>query len=396
MKNSIIIGLICCAVLPNCKKSESASKAVSITLTDVTAPELNGGTTNFEFILSLNEASSKPIDLTYSTTELTARAGEDFIAANGQTVTIAAGETQKKILIRVVADDLKEADEQFSVVLSNVTNATVKKSSAIGKILNDDSKVGFTNDGYDAPTTYAGYTLSWKDDFDGPALNTAAWSFQNGDGCPALCGWGNNELEYYTDRTDNLFFQDGKLIIEAKNELFNNRPYTSSKIISAGKKSFKFGRIDIRAKLPKGKGIWPALWLLPQNNVYGGWPTSGEIDLMEMIGHEANRVYGTAHYGQAWPNNLNKGGNYTLFDGVFNDQFHVFSIEWKVDQIKWFVDNTLFFTLNKSDVGTSQYPFNEEFYFIINLAVGGNWPGSPDGTTYFPQWLIVDYVRVYQ
>ena len=153
--------------------------------------------------------------------------------------------------------------------------------------------------------------------------------------------------------------------------------------------------MDIRAKLPKGKGIWPALWMLPQNNVYGGWPTSGEIDIMELVGHEANKSHGTLHFGPG-PGSTQISRSYTLPSGVFNDEFHVFSLEWKQDQIKIYVDNNLFSTVNKADVGSAIWPFNEQFFFIFNLAVGGNWPGNPDATTVFPQWLIVDYVRVYQ
>ena len=136
--------------------------------------------------------------------------------------------------------------------------------------------------------------------------------------------------------------------------------------------------------------------MLPQGNVYGGWPTSGEIDIMELIGHEPQRVYGTLHFGPG-PGSTQISRNYTLPGGaIFNDEFHVFSLEWKMDQLKIFCDNNLYSTINKPDVGTATWPFNENFFFIFNLAVGGNWPGNPDATTYLPQWLIVDYVRVYQ
>ncbi len=185
------------------------------------------------------------------------------------------------------------------------------------------------------------------------------------------------------------------MVIEAKKESFGGREYTSSKIVSRGKKTFKFGRIDIRAKLPYGKGIWPALWMLPEKNVFGGWPRSGEIDIMELVGHEPGKTHGTVHFGPG-PGSTQISRSYSLPSGRFNDQFHVFSVEWKEDQIRWCMDDVLFSTVNKADVGTATYPFNEEFFFIINLAVGGNWPGNPDATTSFPQWLIVDYVRVFQ
>ncbi|MBC8005002.1 MAG: glycoside hydrolase family 16 protein, partial [Verrucomicrobia bacterium] len=222
-----------------------------------------------------------------------------------------------------------------------------------------------------------------------------SWTHETGDGCPNICGWGNNELEFYTGRPSNLFFQDGKMIIEARAETFGGRNYTSSKILTRNKKAFKFGRVDIRAVLPKGKGIWPAFWMLPENNVHGGWPKSGEIDIMELVGHEPNKSYGTLHYGPG-PGSTQISQSYTLSASDFQNAFHVFSIEWKADQIKWYVDGNLFKTVNKTDIGSAVYPFNEQFFFIFNLAVGGNWPGSPDAATVFPQWMIVDYIRVFQ
>jgi beta-glucanase (GH16 family) len=202
-------------------------------------------------------------------------------------------------------------------------------------------------------------------------------------------------MEYYTAPPANLYMQDGKMIIEARAEAYGGKNYTSSRIKTQGKKTFQYGRIDIRAILPKGKGIWPAFWLLPQDNVYGTWPKSGEIDMMEAVGSETSKVLGTAHFGPG-PNSTYISKNYFLPSGSFNDQFHVFSLEWKKDEIKWYVDNVLFSTVAKADLGGNNYPFNEKFFFIINLAVGGNLPGAPDATTLFPQWLILDYVRVYQ
>ena len=384
-----------------CKKGGSGGEnnpaKPSVSVSNITLAEGNTGTTNFQFAVKLSSASSQTVTVTYSTVEGTAKSGEDFTAVTNQAVTFQPNETAKTVIITVVADDIRESDETFTLMLTGAVNATIQQQTADAVITNDDIRVPFTNAGYDAPSAYTGYTLAWADEFNSGSLNSTAWSNQNGDGCSInLCGWGNNELEYYTDRPDNLFFQDGKLIIEAKKENYSGKNYTSSKILTSGKKTFKFGRIDIRAKLPKGKGIWPALWLLPQSNVYGGWPTSGEIDLMELVGHEANKVYGTLHYGPG-PGSTQISRSYTLPTGTFNDEFHVFSLEWKQDQLKWFIDNTLYSTVNKADlVATATYPFNESFYFIINLAVGGNWPGSPDATTSFPQWLIVDYVRVYQ
>jgi beta-glucanase (GH16 family) len=397
MRMSPIAGLL--VLLLACKKGNNNATptpaGARITVEDLAQPEGNGGSTTFAFRVTLDAAQTGPVAVQYTTQDGTARSGEDFTAVTAGTITFAAGETEKRININVVADDAREGDDAFKVTLSNPSGATVYRGTATGQILNDDSRVPFTNAGYDSPGSYPGLSLAWSDEFDGPALNTAAWSHQNGDGCPSLCGWGNNELEYYTDRPDNLFFQDGKLVIEAKREDFGGKSYTSSKILTSGKKTFKFGRIDIRARLPKGKGIWPALWLLPQDNVYGGWPRSGEIDLMELVGHEPNKVYGTLHYGPG-PGSTQTSRGYTLPSGNFSDEFHVFSVEWKQDQIKWYVDNNLYSTVNRADIGSLNWPFNEQFFLIFNLAVGGNWPGNPDATTYVPQWMIVDYIRVYQ
>jgi beta-glucanase (GH16 family) len=381
----------------NCSKKGSPAPAPTmpkISVDDPSRAEGNAATVPFSFTVTLSQASSQSVTVTYTTTEGSAKANTDFVPAT-QTITFAPNELQKTISIDVVGDDIKEGNDDFKIELSNAVNGIIIKGFGTGVIENDDSRVPFTNAGYDAPTTYPGYTLAWTDEFNGTTLNLTDWSHENGDGCPNICGWGNNELEYYTSRPDNLFFQDGKMIIEAKKENYSGKNYTSSKILTRGKKIIKYGRIDIRAKLPKGKGIWPAFWLLPQNNVFGGWPKSGEIDLMELVGHEANKSYGTLHFGPG-PGSTQISRGYTLPSGIFNDEFHVFSLEWKQDQIKWFIDGNLFSTVNSVDLGSTTYPFNEDFFFIINLAVGGNWPGNPDATTYFPQWLIVDYIRLYQ
>ncbi len=396
---SIVISLSFAFSSTGCSKSKGSPDnnevAPTISINDVTLFEGNSATTDFEFLVTLDKKSNKETKVSYSITSGTAKEGEDYTAVGNQTITIPAGETQKKIIVSVIGDDIKEGDDNFTVQLQNPTNGSLLKLVGSGTIRNDDTRVPFPNAGYEAPTSYPGYSLKWSDEFNGTSLDLTAWSHQNGDGCPNVCGWGNNELEYYTDRPENLFFQNGKLIIEAKPESFQGKNYTSSKIITQGKKPFKFGRIDIRAVLPKGKGIWPALWLMPDKSVFGGWPKSGEIDLMEVVGHEPNKTHGTLHYGPG-PGSTQITRNYVLPSKTFNDEFHVFSLEWKQDQIKWFVDGNLFSTVNKADLGANNYPFNEEFFLIFNLAVGGNWPGNPDANTYFPQWLIVDYIRVYQ
>ena len=206
----------------------------------------------------------------------------------------------------------------------------------------------------------------------------------------------DDELEYYTNSTKNAFVSNGNLIIEARKESIGGFNYSSARLTTQNKKTFTYGRVDIRAKLPRGKGIWPALWMLGSNISSVGWPASGEIDIMEYLGHETNKSHGTLHYGASPATHGSKGASYMLPSGNFYEQFHVFSMDWRQDQIKLYVDNNLFFTLNKADIGSAPYPFNAPFFFIFNVAVGGNWPGAPDATTTYPQRMIVDYVRVFQ
>jgi beta-glucanase (GH16 family) len=396
MKTIKIIALLLCVSL-GCSKKSNNQGAVTpkMTFDDISVTEGTGGTKNVELKLTLDQATSKQVTVTYSTVDGIAKGGTDFTAATNQAVTFQPNETEKTILISIVTDDLKEGEETFQVRVQNPVNVILLKETANITLRNDDTKIGFNNTGYDAPTSYPGYTLAWSDEFNGTSLDANIWSAETGDGCPGLCGWGNNELQYYTAPPNNLYFQDGKMIIEAKAETFGGKNYTSSRIKTQGKKPFKFGRIDIRAIQPKGSGIWPAFWLLPQDNVFGGWPKSGEIDMMELKGGEPSKVLGTLHYGPG-PNSTYISRNYTLPAGTFNDQFHVFSLEWKQDQIKWIIDDNVFSTINKPDIGANNYPFNELFYVLINLAVGGNFPGPVDANTLFPQWLIVDYIRVYQ
>ena len=247
--------------------------------------------------------------------------------------------------------------------------------------------------GYFSPRKYKGYKLKWADEFNAATLNLQNWSFENGNGCPTLCGWGNNELQYY--KPENTRFKNGKMIIEAKKEDFGNKNFTSSKIVTKGRQFFKYGRIDMRAKLPYGQGVWPAFWMLPQNTVYGSWPKSGEIDIMEMIGKEPSKNYGTLHFGPG-PGSTQLGRNVSLSSGIFNESFHVFSLEWNENEIQWLLDGRLYSTYNKKEFGAVNYPFNEEFFLIINLAVGGNWPGNPDVSVFNNQTLEVDYVRVFE
>jgi len=247
--------------------------------------------------------------------------------------------------------------------------------------------------GYTTPTSYANMNLIWQDEFNGTEVDGNKWTFEIGDGCPNVCGWGNNELEYY--RTENASILEGNLMIEAKAELFGGKSYTSTRMITKGKFDFKYGRVDIRAALPEGKGIWPALWMLGANIDTEGWPKCGEIDIMEKIGGgiEEKKVYGTVHwFATAY---ANYGGSFTgSTEGIFNDKFHVFSITWDAEFIRWYVDDVKFHEIDIRPSHLSE--FRENFFLILNVAVGGNWPGSPDSSTKFPQRMFVDYIRVFQ
>lgn len=243
------------------------------------------------------------------------------------------------------------------------------------------------------------WVLVWQDEFDGNSLDPEKWSYQFGTGREqGLTGWGNNELQYYTDREENVRVEDGKLIITAQEEMYEGMMYTSARIRTVNKGDWTYGRIEARAKMPQGQGIWPAIWMLPSGD-NKMWPRDGEIDIMELVGHEPATVHGTVHFGTNDPYRHEfVGDEYKLSEGIFADDFHLFSIEWKMNEIKFFVNDTHYFTVTPSTTSAYglSYPFNNPFHLIMNLAVGGNWPGSPDATTEFPQSMIVDYVRVYQ
>jgi beta-glucanase (GH16 family) len=238
-----------------------------------------------------------------------------------------------------------------------------------------------------------GWQLIWADEFsqpDGSSPTSANWGFDIGGG-----GWGNNELQYYTSRTNNARIVDGKLVIEAKQESFGGRDYTSARLLTKNKVNYQFGRIEARIKIPRGQGIWPAFWMLGSNFDAVGWPNCGEIDIMENIGREPRTVHGTIH-GPGYSGGGGIGGSYLFPSGVnVADDYRVFAIEWETNRISWFVDSNLYLTLTPANLGGRAWVFNQPFFIILNVAVGGNWPGNPDATTVFPQQMLVDYVRVY-
>jgi len=249
----------------------------------------------------------------------------------------------------------------------------------------------------DPTDSIPGWELVWQDEFNGPNIDLTKWEHEvNGQ------GGGNNELQYYTDREINSLIDNGKLAIRALNETYTGpdgtREYTSARLRTKNRGDWKYGRFEIRAKFPIGQGLWPAIWMLPTDWVYGGWAASGEIDIMELLGHEPQKVYGTIHYGGQYPNNVHTGESYQLTSGSFSSDYHIFTLEWEENEIRWYVDDTLYATQIIWFSSSAPYPapFDQRFHIILNVAVGGNWPGNPDNTTTFPQTMLVDYVRVYK
>ncbi|MBU1097601.1 MAG: glycosyl hydrolase family 16 [Ignavibacteriae bacterium HGW-Ignavibacteriae-2] len=278
----------------------------------------------------------------------------------------------KKILILV-----------FSLLLSSAINYGCSK---------DDNPAA--NNDIAPDYDLEGYTLLWQDEFDGSKVDPLKWIYEvNGN------GGGNNELQYYTDREENSFVKDGALHIVALQEEFTGsdgkRYYTSARMTTQETKSFMYGRIEAKLKLPYGQGIWPAFWMLGLNISEVGWPKCGEIDIMEMIGGGDGRdnvTHGTLH----WDDNGHKyqGGNKKISSGILADDFHVYAIQWDANKIEWFFDNEPFYSMSITPASMSE--FHQHYFIILNLAVGGNWPGNPDMTTKWPQEMIVDYVRVYE
>lgn len=241
------------------------------------------------------------------------------------------------------------------------------------------------------------WKLVWADEFDGTQLDYTKWAVEeNGH------GGGNNEMQFYVDSPRNVRVESGLLVLEARQEPHEyagvRRPFTSGRIRTKHRADWTYCRVEVRAKLPTGRGIWPAIWMLPTENKYGTWAASGEIDIMEMIGHEPHQIHGTIHYGGRWPRNQSAGKPYALPSGKFADDYHLFALEWEPGVIRWYVDGKNYHTQTKWRSESASYPapFDQPFHLVLNLAVGGNWPGPPDAQTRFPQRLAVDYVRVYQ
>lgn len=243
------------------------------------------------------------------------------------------------------------------------------------------------------------YTLLWNDEFTGSSLNKDLWNYE-----PHEPGWTNNELQEYTTSEDNVFLRDGKLVLKAIKTTQDSGKdyYTSGKVTTQNKGDFTYGKIVVSAKAPEGKGLWPAIWMMPKDeSFYGQWPKCGEIDIMEVLGSNVSTAYGTVHYGEP---HAEQQGTYVLSEGTFADSFHEYSVEWEPGEMRFYIDGNLYHTVNDwftavsgEDEKPYPAPFNQPFFVQLNLAVGGNWPGDPDANTDFNKAEFeVDYVRVYQ
>jgi beta-glucanase (GH16 family) len=280
-----------------------------------------------------------------------------------------AGEGQYDIAIRAYGESGKYVKETRVITISAVQVVPVPLDS-----------------GYFSPTSYDGYNLVWQDEFNGTSVNPDFWTFETGG------NWSNNEQQYY--RSENASVADDVLTIEARKENYGGKLYTSARMITQNKKIFKYGRVDIRALLPEGQGIWPALWTLGNNIGSVGWPKCGEIDIMEMIGGSGRErtVYSTLH----WDDNghASYGLSYTSTGKNFHEKYHVFSIVWDANEVRSYVDNQQYYVIDITPAALSE--FHTDQFFIFNVAVGGIWPGYPDASTVFPTQLKVDYIRVFQ
>jgi beta-glucanase (GH16 family) len=239
------------------------------------------------------------------------------------------------------------------------------------------------------PTQPPGWVLEWSDEFDGPVLDHSKWVEETGGQ-----DYGNDEKQFYTARPENLRVSGGKLVIEARRERIGGKEFTSARIKTQGLKERTYGRYEARIKIPRGQGIWPAFWLLGADIKTAGWPRCGEIDIMENIGKEPSLVHGTLHGpGYSGVQGIGKASN--LEQGAYADDFHVYAVEWEPREIRWYRDGILYHTARPETVG-GDWVFEHPFFVILNLAVGGYWPGYPDATTALPQRMLVDYVRVYR
>lgn len=320
---------------------------------------------------------------------ITAEAGTDFVGTPSR-VFFPIGSSSAVVRVRIFNDLNLEEDETFTVRFTDADNIELGDQEVTVTILNNDATANPFNipqGGEDVPTEYEGYALTWSDEFDDDD-SFDNWQHELGS---LFGGWGNNELQYY--QRENAIVGDGHLIITAREENRNGLAYTSSRMRTKGIYEFTYGRVDVRAAMPEGQGIWPAIWMLGANIDDVSWPACGEIDIMEMLGHETQTLHGTVHFQQSGSHRF-IGTGIQVEQGL-NRIFNVFSIIWTETDIEWRLNDVPYHRVEKSQMG-SEWAFDLPQYLLLNCAVGGNWPGSPNAMTEFPQRMFVDYVRVYQ
>ncbi len=236
--------------------------------------------------------------------------------------------------------------------------------------------------------------LIWAEEFNYKgAPDSLRWRYDLGDGCPNVCGWGNNELQYYTSMPENARVEKGKLIIEARKASTATQQFTSARLVS--RQDWQYGYIEVRARLPKAVGSWPAIWMLPTAWKYGGWPASGEIDIMEHVGYDPGVVHGTVHT-QAFNHGIGTQKGKQIQVAKFDRKYHRYAIRWTAEKIEFYVDDVLFNTFAHTGGDYKEWPFDQPFHLLLNVAVGGNWGGKEGiDEASFPQRMEIDYVRVY-
>lgn len=384
MKHSFIYFLIVVLLVLSCKEEETL-----VTGFNLDAIVFTEGSTlqAHEVTVTIEGEIHSPVPVHYEIQQGSAKEGLDINITEG-VLNFDHDQPTATFSFEVIGDSHFEITEGCVVMMEYLGSQYLFPL----EIIDDDAlqPIQSDDDGFITPDTYPSMQLKWADEFNATALNTTDWTHELGNGCNiSLCGWGNNELEVYTDKPENIKLDNGKLVITA---LEQSGGYTSARIKTENKQELRYGRIDVRAKLPKGQGIWPAIWMLGENIDVVSWPACGEIDIMELVGHEPATVHGTVHY----RDDVYKysSGSTSLTSGDFSDKYHVFTIVWDFNTITWYVDNVPFKQFTNSNI--AGWPFNKSFYFIMNVAVGGNWPGPPDDTTVFPQQMMVDYIRVFQ
>ena len=370
--------------------NNSEDKLPQVSVESISIAEGNE-TKSVDIRMFLSEAATENVSIIFSTRERTAIAGEDFVEQKRVSTSIAAGEIDTRITVEILGDRTFESEEIFFIVFDEVVGAEPAEVAVQITIENDDADPNGTLTGPDSPEQYAGMNLIWRDEFDGSQVDGSKWFQEFGD------NWFNNELQTYTNEGRNVSVRNGNLVIEARQEpspYGGSNPYTSARLITQDKFEFKYGRVDFRAAMPEGQGIWPALWTLGGNIDEVSWPSCGEIDVLEMIGGGTENVAHNAMHWQGATAKQSTSNSYVLSEGSLHGEFHVYSIIWTEKSITFLIDG-----IERDEVNieaSHMTEFHQPHFLIMNVAVGGDWPGSPDETTVFPQQMIVDYVRVFQ